>query len=335
MTRYTTALAAALVFTSAAAASAQDIAGRVRDVRNGTVRLTFAAKLGVCGDGESFISTRGWSDDGDSRTIFRDGHGSYSITTGSGNGQDWRKCEEGPVRVALEVDNGAVIDVRTFVGKAWRADEPAMTVSARSAVDYLFGVAERGSNRAAKRAFTPIILADSVNPDPQFLRMAKNKSVARETRKSAIFWAGQGRSATAAREIASLINDEDPEIAKSALFAMSQLRNDEGARVLLAAARNTALPLEVRKSAVFWTGQLASEQATKGLKDLTTDENTEVKKQAVFALSQMKTDRSLDALLDIARTSKDRELRKSALFWLGQSNDPRALKLFEEILLKQ
>ena len=64
------------------------------------------------------------------------------------------------------------------------------------------------------------------------------------------------------------------------------------------------------------------------------DENTEVKKSAVFALSQMKTDKSVDALIEIARTSKDREVRKSALFWLGQSNDPRAIRLFEEILLK-
>jgi hypothetical protein len=28
----------------------------------------------------------------------------------------------------------------------------------------------------------------------------------------------------------------------------------------------------------------------------------------------------------------DPELRKTALFWLGQSEDPRALGLFEEIL---
>jgi hypothetical protein len=30
--------------------------------------------------------------------------------------------------------------------------------------------------------------------------------------------------------------------------------------------------------------------------------------------------------------SPDPELRRTALFWLGQSNDPRAIDLFEEIL---
>jgi hypothetical protein len=38
------------------------------------------------------------------------------------------------------------------------------------------------------------------------------------------------------------------------------------------------------------------------------------------------------ALIRVARTSPNGELRKSALFWLGQSEDPRALGLFEELL---
>ena len=34
-------------------------------------------------------------------------------------------------------------------------------------------------------------------------------------------------------------------------------------------------------------------------------------------------------------TNKDPEIRKKALFWLGQSHDPRALDLFEELLTKK
>jgi hypothetical protein len=37
-------------------------------------------------------------------------------------------------------------------------------------------------------------------------------------------------------------------------------------------------------------------------------------------------------LLEIARTEKDPELRKMALFWLSQSDDPRATKLLEDLL---
>jgi HEAT repeat protein len=58
----------------------------------------------------------------------------------------------------------------------------------------------------------------------------------------------------------------------------------------------------------------------------------EVRRQAVFALSQRSNDQGVPSLIRIARTNPDPELRRTALFWLGQSDDPRVLKLFEEIL---
>jgi HEAT repeat protein len=58
----------------------------------------------------------------------------------------------------------------------------------------------------------------------------------------------------------------------------------------------------------------------------------EIRKQAVFALSQRERNEGVPALIRVARTNPDPELRKTALFWLGQSEDPRALDLFEEIL---
>ncbi len=335
MTRCSTMIAAALVFAGAANLTAQDIGALVRQANNGTVRLTLASKPGVCGDGETFISTRGWSADPDEhRTIFREGDGGHNVTIGSGNWRELRNCEEGPLRVALEVENGEVVDVHSYVGKSWRAGQAAHTVGARAAVAYLLQLAETGRPRVGKRALTPVVIADSVQPAPDLLRLAKKQNAPREVRKSAIFWAGQIGDAGTVREIAELIKDRDDEVAKGALFAISQQRSDEAARTLLTAARDRSLPTEVRKSAVFWVGQIAGERATEGLKAMAADENTEVKKSAVFALSQQKTDKSMDALIDLARNSKDREVRKSALFWLGQSNDPRALALFEEILLK-
>ena len=38
--------------------------------------------------------------------------------------------------------------------------------------------------------------------------------------------------------------------------------------------------------------------------------------------------------LVIAKQNSDPELRRKAIFWLGQSEDPRALSLFEELLTK-
>ena len=56
--------------------------------------------------------------------------------------------------------------------------------------------------------------------------------------------------------------------------------------------------------------------------------------QAVFALSQRPKDESVPALVRVAKTHPDPSIRKKALFWLAQSDDPRAIALFEDILRK-
>jgi HEAT repeat protein len=102
-------------------------------------------------------------------------------------------------------------------------------------------------------------------------------------------------------------------------------------------ARNADLPRNTRTQAVFWLGQAAGDVATRDLRDIVIDNSVdrEVREQAVFALSQRPRDEGVPALIAIARSNKDPEIRKKALFWLGQSNDPRALDLFEELLTKR
>ncbi len=57
-----------------------------------------------------------------------------------------------------------------------------------------------------------------------------------------------------------------------------------------------------------------------------------MKKKAVFALSQLPKEQGTPKLIQVARMNRNREIRKDAIFWLGQSNDPRALDFFEEVL---
>jgi hypothetical protein len=106
---------------------------------------------------------------------------------------------------------------------------------------------------------------------------------------------------------------------------------------LLKLARNADVPRNTRSQSVFWLGQAAGDVATRGLNDLVVDNSVdrEVREQAVFALSQRPREEGIPALINVARTNKDPEIRKKALFWLGQSNDPRALDLFEELLTRK
>lgn len=64
------------------------------------------------------------------------------------------------------------------------------------------------------------------------------------------------------------------------------------------------------------------------------DPETEVKKKAVFALSQLPREDGVPLLLQTVRTNRNPVVRREAIFWLGQSQDPRALAFFEEVLAR-
>jgi hypothetical protein len=41
---------------------------------------------------------------------------------------------------------------------------------------------------------------------------------------------------------------------------------------------------------------------------------------------------ALDKLIDVAQHDTDRDIRKQAMFWLGQSHEPKAIKFFQDVL---
>ena len=103
---------------------------------------------------------------------------------------------------------------------------------------------------------------------------------------------------------------------------------------LIQIARTHAVA-SVRAEALVQLAQKAGRKATDTITDrIDSDPDTEVKKRAVFALSQLPKDEGVPALIRVARTNTNKEVRKQAMFWLGQSKDPRAIEFFAEILGK-
>ena len=60
----------------------------------------------------------------------------------------------------------------------------------------------------------------------------------------------------------------------------------------------------------------------------------ELREQIIWLMSESEDDSAaaLDALIEIVRTDPDPEMRSKALFWIGESDDPRAEELLLEIL---
>ena len=144
-----------------------------------------------------------------------------------------------------------------------------------------------------------------------------------------------------AREIAnyllSVAQTERGSMGEKAILPVTLVDSTDVWPSLIKMARNDNLPRSTRTQSVFWVGQAAGEAATRGLSDIVVDNGVdrEVREQAVFALSQRPREEGIPALIAIAKTNKDPEIRKKAMFWLGQSGDPRALDLFEQILTRK
>jgi hypothetical protein len=247
--------------------TAQSIADAVSRRGDGQVRFSFTLREGVCGYGSNISTYR------------RDERRPNMRQYGNRESRDVEyefDCETGPGRVVLDVNDGKVYALRFYVGGRWRPGENVTDlgmVDTKRASDYLLNVAQTSDGKAGREAVFPLTVVDSVTVWPSLIKLARDDSRPRET----------------------------------------------------------------RKNAVFWLGQAAEEPATRGLDELVGEEalDRDVRESAVFALSQRPKDEGVPALIRVVRTSKDPEMRKKALFWLGQSNDPRALDLIEELLAKR
>ncbi len=128
---------------------------------------------------------------------------------------------------------------------------------------------------------------------------------------------------------------DEARAARDAVFPMVLADVPEVWRTLMAIARDDTVGRGARKNVLFWLGQEAADAATKGIVEVASDEDEdqEVRDAAVFALSERPAGEGIPALMQVARTANQAQTRRSAMFWLAQSNDPRVVPFFEEILV--
>lgn len=123
-------------------------------------------------------------------------------------------------------------------------------------------------------------------------------------------------------------------LAQSALAALELTPGAVALRSLVTLAKDDGRPT-VRSRALNALALRAEQEATATIQGaIANDPDTGVKKTAVGALARMPKDEGVPLLIQIARTNRNVEVRKQAMFWLGESKDPRAISFFEEILSK-
>ena len=91
---------------------------------------------------------------------------------------------------------------------------------------------------------------------------------------------------------------------------------------------------ELRGETIFGLAQTGGDQTVAFLSQLyDAEKTTEVKKKIIFSLTQAKDKKAaLHKLMVIGKSEPSPELRKEAIFWIGQSRDPEAIKFIEDLL---
>lgn len=183
------------------------------------------------------------------------------------------------------------------------------------------------------------VAAIAIHRDPEADRVLESfvaSGQPEELRKKTVFWLGSARGRRGYQILDRLIReDSSPEVRSRAVFALSVSPEPDALQAMIRTAHDDKSP-HVRGQALFWLAQKAQKKAAvEAIENaVENDPETEVKKQAVFAFSQMPAEQGTPMLIHLAETNRNREVRKQAMFWLGQSKDPRALQFFEQVLAK-
>jgi TolA-binding protein len=154
-----------------------------------------------------------------------------------------------------------------------------------------------------------------------------------DLREKAIFWIGQSRSPENAQFLKDLYTKvENDDLKEKIIFSLSQMGGADNYRWLMDIALNPKEDIEIRKKALFWAGQGHNVDVGDLVKLYDSMSDREMKDQLIFVYSQRREDAALDKLFDIGKNDPDRELRKKAIFWIGQSRSPRAAQYLQDLI---
>lgn len=162
---------------------------------------------------------------------------------------------------------------------------------------------------------------------------AERRDAPEEMREKAIFWLGQRNSAENAQFLKDLYaRVENDDLKEKIIFSLSQMGGADNYRWLMDIALNQKEDIEIRKKALFWAGQGHNVDVADLVKLYDSMNDREMREQLVFVYSQRREEAALDKLFQIGKNDPDRELRKKAIFWIGQSRSPRAAQYLQELI---
>jgi hypothetical protein len=235
---------------AAAAAEGQELE-RLARAANGTVTFAYPAAANVCGTGDG--------------VLIREPDGSTTFISGRLSSHDWRAwrsgdppCRTGHARVRMTRSHGGWTGIRVAVGADGHDDGPRTRhlgyFTGQDAADFLLAAAVRSDTRAARELILAAAIADDAVTWPMLLAMARDRTLASATRRSAMHWLGRQAAREAVDALGGILRDrtEADEIREAAIFALSQLPDDQAVPILIHVVRTMGDDPRLVNRALFW-----------------------------------------------------------------------------------
>lgn len=239
--------------------------------------------------------------------------------------------------VLLRLDKGRIDRVRVF-------SESCRVRADGSRVHWMQGIGTEESvstlrelvyanSRVGAEALTALALHGSSEVN-HVLEEIATSDLPTNLQGEAVFWLGEIRGEAGLHALERVLETRPaPKLRGEIAFALSENSAPTALDTLIDMAQSDPSS-KVRGEAIFWLAQRGGERAEETvLRAVTTDPESEVRDEAVFALSELPDGAGIDRLIQVVRSQEiDRSTRREAIFWLGQSDDPRAMEFFEQAL---
>ncbi len=191
----------------------------------------------------------------------------------------------------------------------------------------------RDGGDARKNAVFLIALHRSAAAVPALVALAgpANEMTVRE---AAAFWLANQRGREGFLAVQTLARtDADAGFREKLTFDLTLSKEPEATDELIRMAHDDPSQ-QVRRQAQFWMAVHGGKLVTGALRGAADrkDNDEQTREQAVFALSRLPGGEAETQLQQLAETSPYPHVRERAVFWLGQSTDPRALAYLSKLL---
>jgi HEAT repeat protein len=166
-------------------------------------------------------------------------------------------------------------------------------------------------------------------------RAAQDEKLPEDVRGQATYWLGNARLADLDFFRSLYKSTRSNNVHSQIIQAVVGLKTSEATTWLIDMAKDKTLDHESRKNAIYWAGQ----QRAVDMDQLNTiyeqaRGDNDVQNQVIYVYSQRRESAAVDKLMAIAKTDQNVEMRKTALYWLGQKNDPRVVQFLRDLIMK-